>query len=65
MVAALRRLFCSLRGHDALLHFEKGRISMRCTSCTWESVGWDLRPKVEKVVYMNLRVVRSEIRRIA
>lgn len=65
MVAALRRLLCSLRGHDALLHFEKSRISMRCTSCTWQSAGWDLRPTGSKVVNMNLRVVRSDVRRIA
>jgi hypothetical protein len=32
---------CGLRGHDALLHFEQGRISMKCTSCPYETPGWD------------------------
>lgn len=44
MVAALRRLACSLRGHDALLHFEDGRMSLKCTSCPYETPGWDLKP---------------------
>jgi hypothetical protein len=40
----LRQFFCSLHGHDALLHFEQGRISLQCTSCGYETPGWDLRP---------------------
>lgn len=39
----LRRWVCGLRGHDALLHFEDGRMSMQCTSCGYETPGWDLR----------------------
>ena len=41
----LRQFFCSLHGHDALLHFEQGRISLQCTSCGYETPGWDLRPE--------------------
>jgi hypothetical protein len=38
-----RRFLCGLHGHDALLHFEDGRISLMCTSCTYESPGWEVR----------------------
>lgn len=47
---ALRRLWrhmqqvvCGLHGHDALLHFEGTRVCLQCSSCGWESPGWDLR----------------------
>jgi hypothetical protein len=39
----LRQFICGLRGHDALLHFEQGRMSLQCTSCGHETPGWDLR----------------------
>ena len=39
----LRHFICGLHGHDALLHFETGRLSMRCTSCGYETPGWDLK----------------------
>lgn len=68
MVAAFSRFFCGLRGHDALLHFEDKRISLKCTSCTWESPGWDCRPTSKPVTtepYSNLTLVRSDVRRIA
>ena len=39
----LRQACCGLtNGHDALLHFETGRLCMRCTSCGHETPGWDL-----------------------
>jgi hypothetical protein len=38
----LSQLFCGFRGHDALLHFEGERISLRCVSCGHETPGWDL-----------------------
>jgi hypothetical protein len=34
---------CGLHGHDALLHFDHGRISLLCTSCGYESPGWDVK----------------------
>jgi hypothetical protein len=41
----LRQWLCGLlHGHDAVLHVEKGRLSLLCTSCAWESAGWDCRP---------------------
>jgi hypothetical protein len=38
-----RQFICGLRGHDALVHFEQGRMSLQCTSCGHETPGWDLR----------------------
>jgi hypothetical protein len=42
MFDSLRQMFCGLHGHDALLHFEHQRISLRCASCGYETPGWDL-----------------------
>ena len=39
----VRRFFCGLHGHDALLHFEQGKLSLQCTSCGYETPGWDLK----------------------
>ncbi len=39
---ALRQFMCGLHGHDALLHFEQERLSLRCVSCGYETPGWDL-----------------------
>ena len=39
----VRHFLCGLHGHDALLHFEQGRISLQCTSCGYETPGWDVK----------------------
>ncbi len=39
----VRQFLCGLHGHDALLHFERGRLSLLCSSCGHESPGWDLK----------------------
>lgn len=39
----VRQFICGLHGHDALLHFEQGRMSLQCTSCGYETPGWDLK----------------------
>ena len=39
----VRQFLCSLHGHDALLHFERGRMSLQCASCGYETPGWDVR----------------------
>ncbi|MGE0447701.1 MAG: hypothetical protein AB7P99_20930 [Vicinamibacterales bacterium] len=39
----VRQVVCGLHGHDALLHFEQGRMSLQCTSCGYETPGWDLK----------------------
>jgi hypothetical protein len=38
----VRRFLCGLHGHDALLHFEQGRLSLVCASCGYQTPGWDL-----------------------
>ena len=38
----LGQLFCGLRGHDSVLHFETHRVSMRCTSCGHDTPGWEI-----------------------
>ena len=45
----VRRFLCGLHGHDALLHFDGGRMSLVCTSCSYESPGWDLRHSSPRV----------------
>jgi hypothetical protein len=39
----LRQLMCGLYGHDALIHFDDGRMSLQCSSCGYQTPGWDLR----------------------
>jgi len=36
------QFFCSMRGHDSVLHFEGNRVMMRCTSCGHDSPGWEI-----------------------
>jgi hypothetical protein len=43
----VRQFLCGLHGHDALLHFDHGRVSLLCTSCGYESPGWDTTPEPE------------------
>lgn len=42
MIAALRRLACTWRGHDAVLRIENGRLLMRCASCGYDTPGWNI-----------------------
>jgi hypothetical protein len=37
----LHSAVCGLHGHDPLLVFEQGRMFLRCTSCGYETPGWD------------------------
>jgi hypothetical protein len=66
----LRQFLCSLHGHDALLHFEHGRMSLQCTSCGYQTPGWDLRPEhqQETTAVKSRRIVRMPLvgeRRVA
>ena len=36
------QLLCAMRGHDSVLHFEGKRVMMRCTSCGYDSPGWEI-----------------------
>jgi len=65
-----RQFLCGLHGHDALLHFEQGRMSLRCTSCGYETPGWDLNaapadPQVMEPKAGILRVPLVRERRVA
>jgi hypothetical protein len=40
--ARLHQLVCGLHGHDPLMHFQRGRVSLRCI-CGYETPGWDVR----------------------
>ena len=67
----VRQFLCGLHGHDALLHFEHGRMSLQCTSCGYETPGWDLNASDEPrqaVAVEQPRVVRMPLvgeRRVA
>ena len=39
----VRQTLCGLHGHDELLHFERGRISLECASCGYQSPGWEVK----------------------
>lgn len=36
------QLLCGLSGHDTVMHFEGKRVMMRCTSCGYDTPGWEL-----------------------
>ena len=67
----VRQFLCGLHGHDALLHFEGGRMSLQCSSCGYETPGWDLRASKEPnqtTEFESSRVVRMPLvgeRRVA
>jgi hypothetical protein len=66
----LRRFVCGLHGHDSLLHFGDGRVSLLCSSCGHETPGWDVKgtPARQHVVRQEPRVVRMPLvgeRRVA
>jgi len=42
LMASFRQALCGLRGHDSVLHFEENRVMLRCTSCGYDSPGWDI-----------------------
>ena len=39
----MRQFICGLHGHDSLLHFENGRMSLLCSSCGHQTPGWDVK----------------------
>ncbi len=38
----VQQAICSLHGHDSLLQFEQNRMFLRCTSCGYETPGWEI-----------------------
>jgi hypothetical protein len=55
----LRQTFCSLHGHDTMLHFQQERMSLRCVSCGHETPGWSLNEAPPTVT------IRGDARRLA
>lgn len=41
-IGGLGQMLCGLRGHDSVLHFERNRVMMRCTSCGHDTPGWEI-----------------------
>jgi hypothetical protein len=66
---SVRQFICGLHGHDALLHFEHGRMSLLCASCGHESPGWEVKgAALKQAVETTPRPVRVAIvreRRVA
>jgi len=46
-VTRMRQFVCGLNGHDNLLQFGRGRLSLKCVSCGHESPGWDIKSRGE------------------
>ena len=42
MASRFGQMMCGLHGHDSVLHFEGNRVMMRCTSCSYDSPGWEI-----------------------
>ena len=57
----LRQFICGLHGHDALLHFEQGRISLQCTSCGYETPGWDVKGRAEVEAPMTAKPRMAQV----
>ena len=47
----LGQLFCGMRGHESVMHFEGKRVMMRCTSCGHDSPGWDTAERAPRRSY--------------
>jgi hypothetical protein len=41
-VSRLNQAICGMSGHDMVRHFEGKRVMVRCTSCGYESPGWEV-----------------------
>jgi hypothetical protein len=41
-LCSLQQAVCALHGHDAILQYERSRMFLRCTSCGYESPGWEV-----------------------
>lgn len=56
---SVRQFICGLHGHDALLHFEDGRMSLLCSSCGHETPGWDVTMSLQRRLEAAERQVRQ------
>jgi hypothetical protein len=51
LATRLGRAMCGLHGHDSVLHFEGNRVMMRCTSCGYDSPGWEVSAQGPRLRY--------------
>ena len=62
----LQQMMCGLLGHDAILHFERNRLSLQCLSCGLESPGWSIESEARRAKPVTddgtLRVLRNSQR---
>jgi hypothetical protein len=42
LASRVGQVLCALHGHDSVLHFERNRVMMRCTSCGHDTPGWEI-----------------------
>jgi len=40
------QLRCGMTGHNILMHYEPSRLSLQCTTCGYESPGWELEARL-------------------
>jgi hypothetical protein len=45
VITVIRQFVCGLHGHDNLLQFGRGRLSLKCVSCGHESPGWEIKTR--------------------
>ena len=59
----VRQFVCGLQGHDSLLHFGDGRVSLLCSSCGHETPGWDVKGTLARrqAATPDRRVVRMPL----
>ena len=50
-MSRVSQLLCGLRGHDSVLHFERNRVNMRCTSCGHDTPGWEINGRAPRRRY--------------
>jgi hypothetical protein len=51
LATRLGQVLCGLHGHDTVLHFEANRVMMRCTSCQYDTPGWEVSGQGPRVRY--------------
>lgn len=50
-IGRMGQMMCALRGHDSVLHFEGKRVMMRCTSCGYDTPGWEINGRGPRLRY--------------
>ena len=49
----VRQRLCALHGHDQLLQLESDRMFLRCTSCGFETRGWQVGEKPPRLCFRS------------